>query len=675
MRHRSTWLLSAFAPAAAALAQPAPQNTLQQRFDAATAAYDKDDCATALPLLDALAADPHVKPGSLPAVVIAARRGACQVRTGHAEQGESLLLAALAAMRPHADQLPIDIAQAEIMLGTLAASRWDHDGALAHFDAALALQQDGARSVALQRIALLTAFDSDNRSIDAANEGLRLETAKPAPDKIMLAQWHLLLGRTWLNRGQVKTGKAELETALKLAGGLHDHISAFDAGLRQDLAQAALLDNQIEDARRYMAYSGAGHAGSASFGSAADMDSPDCGPETGLEPDDMAIVQLMISESGDVLGSQTLYSTGSYAKAQAFARAAASWRWKPEDAAKMPAFFRSTARVELRCSRGGGGLSPAAPLNEAITAWARQAALALPMNRQTWPAWLAATDAARQSGDKASELVARVAMADMDLRTDADRLASIDRGLVLAQDAALPQALRNQARVLLTWQRERIVRSDKPENRVITRSGRGYPALQTLAEEPAIAADPLARNASLLLALPVRPVAADRANATAVLQRVASDTGLPPRHPLRQFALLRLANDAASKGRLDEAQRLFADTGLSEEQCALIGPKPALTAINTSAGAFPADAARWGFEGWVRSEYDIQADGRTAALRAVASYPPFVFDKAAQTILGRARYQASYRPENGAACSANRETIRFNIPGNLMVAKEIKKKS
>jgi hypothetical protein len=67
-----------------------------------------------------------------------------------------------------------------------------------------------------------------------------------------------LLGRAMLNRGQVKAGQAELEAALKLTGGMRSQISQFDAGLRQDLAQAALLAKQTEDARRYMAYSGAG---------------------------------------------------------------------------------------------------------------------------------------------------------------------------------------------------------------------------------------------------------------------------------------------------------------------------------------------------------------------------------------------------------------------------------
>jgi hypothetical protein len=138
-------LFTVLVPVATAVAQPAsqpaPQGSLQQRFDMATAAYDKNDCATALPLLDALAADPHVKPTSVAAAVIMAHRGACLVRTGETDRGEPLLVAGLAAMRPHASDLALDVADAENTLGTLAASRWDHDGALAHFDAALALQR------------------------------------------------------------------------------------------------------------------------------------------------------------------------------------------------------------------------------------------------------------------------------------------------------------------------------------------------------------------------------------------------------------------------------------------------------------------------------------------------------------------------------------------------------
>jgi len=653
---------------AMALAQEAPQASLQQRFDAATAAFDSQDCATALRLLDGLAADPKIKPGGLPAAMITMRRGICLVNIGHADTGEPLLAGGLAGIRAHPEGLAADIAMAEDLLGLIAAQRADHDGALAHYDAALASASGVARSTTLQHIALLTAFDGDSRAIDAANEGLKLWLAQPKPDKTMLAQWHVLLGRTLLNRGKVKEGRAELQTALKLSGGLSDRISVFDAALRQDLAQAALLGNMMEDAHHYMTMSGAGHAENNAFSSAAVMEPPPCGPESGLDPQDVAVVQLLIDTDGSVMGSQTVYTTGNYAKASAFSRAVQSWQWTTANAAKMPPFFRATARVALRCARDGGGLSPAAPLQAEIATWAHRMAPDLPYEKKAWQAWLAAADAARQRGDAPAELAARLSLAEVDLRADADVISSIDRALILAQDPGLPQNVRNSARVLLSLRRDRAA-----SGRVRKRDG--HSALLAVKNEAAIAADPIARSAATLLLLPQRPAEHDMAATVAALQHVANDDALAPHHPLRQFALLRLANQAAAQGQLDEAQRLFAATGLTQEQCALIGPKPALKRVGSGPEQFPSDLNRWGFEGWVRSEFDIQADGRTAALRPVISYPPFVFDEAATSILASARFQSSYRPENGAACSANFQMINFAIPGNMMTAKEIKKKS
>jgi outer membrane biosynthesis protein TonB len=76
------------------------------------------------------------------------------------------------------------------------------------------------------------------------------------------------------------------------------------------------------------------------------------------------------------------------------------------------------------------------------------------------------------------------------------------------------------------------------------------------------------------------------------------------------------------------------------------------------------EAFRMGFEGWVHLEFDINADGKTANARPIASYPPLIFTDAAQGMVRDIRYDTSYRPDNGVACSANRETIRFIIPSN-----------
>jgi outer membrane biosynthesis protein TonB len=89
---------------------------------------------------------------------------------------------------------------------------------------------------------------------------------------------------------------------------------------------------------------------------------------------------------------------------------------------------------------------------------------------------------------------------------------------------------------------------------------------------------------------------------------------------------------------------------------------PVLKRTGAGAGDFPMEAMRWGFEGWVRVEYDIQPDGKTANQRAVIAYPPLVFRDAAVGILKDARFAQSYRPEGGPGCGGAQQNINFRIP-------------
>jgi len=179
-----------------------------------------------------------------------------------------------------------------------------------------------------------------------------------------------------------------------------------------------------------------------------------------------------------------------------------------------------------------------------------------------------------------------------------------------------------------------------------------------------VAADALADDTLLLLKASGAPTLAQRGATTARLTRVAEDGRLPDHHPLRQVALLRLANLAATDGKLEDAHGYFSRTGLSEEQCSLIGVEPAMKSSGASSNDFPAEALRFGFEGWVDLEFDINANGTTAHARPVVAYPPFVFVDAATGMARNIRYQASFRPSNALACSAHQETISFHIPSN-----------
>jgi len=661
------------APTASPAAASTGKSTLQQRFDAATTAWDEGNCAAVLPLLTTLAAEPAVKPGTLPANLIGLRRGYCLIQTGKADVGEPMLADALPRLKNASVDLSADIVMGETALGNQAMARWDRDTALAHYRTALALLKGEARAPLLVRIAMVTMFDRTNTAIDAANEGLALQAGKAKPDKIMEARWHTLIGRTLLNQGDIQGGYAHLTQALSRMGGLDTTVSLEEAMLRQDLAQAALLTHRNEEARRYMAMSGAGRIAGSAFAKAAVLDAPTCGPDTGLSPDDMAVIEFAVDSDGQVIGAQPVYSTAGYAKATALARAVSQWRWKPEDAASLPQFFRYSARVEVRCTRSEGSASVVTPALGVIHSWtSQQLGAAIPGRRDDWPAWLALAEAARTSGNAASELAARVELLPVDLRNAEDQIASVDRALSLLGDPAVPAPVRNLSRVLLMQGRANALREKRHQSRGYAQPIDG--AVAALADEPAIAADPLAQSTALLLAVPARPSAADAVRVTAMVMHVANDDRLPTHHPLRQYAQLRLANDFARQGNMVEAQRRFLSTGLTETQCALIGPKPVVTQVDT-ASAYPTSAIEWGMEGWTISEFDILADGRTSGTRILASYPPFVFDESATQMMSKARYQSSFRPTGMSGCSAKVEPITFSIPGNANTAREIKRKS
>ncbi len=648
-------------------AQTAPEVKpgLQAMFNDATEAWLAGDCAKALPIFEQLAQDQRIKPGSLPNAAIAVRRGDCLIASDQTAQGEALISQGLPQLRQAGEEFTDEVARVEQRLGNLAATRWDHDTALAHYRAALALLKGQKRSQTLMWLAQLTAFDSNNQAFEAVDEGLALASTGPKPGQSV---WQMMRGRILLNRGQVKEGRAALQKALTL-GERHDgRLSLDEALLRADLAQAAMLNNDHDGAYSYMAQSGAGRLKNSIFTKSARIEPPQCGPDTGLEPEDRAVVEFSLDERGQVSRAQTIYANGSYAKAAAFARAVQQWAWPSEDAAKIPAFFRAATRVEIVCTRaeGQGGVSPTGPLIARFSQWAPP----VEEEARPWSRWLSAAENAQKAGKDDAELAARVGLAPVDLRGSHDKRASIDRALSIARTGS-PRITPEMARAAIV-----LLEAASP-----IATARGQDAEQVamdrrmaLADDPILAQDALAQDTVLLIGAPRRPRADQVQRARAALVRVAEDQRLPEHHPLRQFAQLRLANEAARGGDLAVAGQWFAATGLTQEQCALIGPRPALTNANNAATNFPTDALRYGFEGWARTEFDIEADGRTAQVRTVIAYPPFVFTDAAKAILKGTRYQSSYRPDRGPACSASSDSVNFVIPGNMNTVQLIKAK-
>ena len=151
-------------------------------------------------------------------------------------------------------------------------------------------------------------------------------------------------------------------------------------------------------------------------------------------------------------------------------------------------------------------------------------------------------------------------------------------------------------------------------------------------------------------------------DAPTLVAALADAPDLSARHPLRVNALLRQANAAVVRKDLAAATAAFERTGLTEQQCALIGPAPTMTSSGASSSLYPTELVQMGFEGWARVEYDIGADGRTAQQRTLLAYPPFLFGDAAKAMIGKTRYARSYRPETSVACQVNTQQVRFALP-------------
>ena len=139
------------------------------------------------------------------------------------------------------------------------------------------------------------------------------------------------------------------------------------------------------------------------------------------------------------------------------------------------------------------------------------------------------------------------------------------------------------------------------------------------------------------------------------------DAALAANDPFKVGALVRLASFDAAHGQVEQARAAFEKTGLSADQCALLDARPHLLASNSGSRDFPMEAMQWGFEGWTKLQFDVTADGHTKDVRAIVSYPPFVFTKAGAWVLDGARFSKSYRPDGGIGCGGDTQKVSFRM--------------
>jgi hypothetical protein len=333
--------------------------SLQAQFDTAGAAVDAGRCADAIAAFTAL--EPRIKAGSSVAGVVALRKGRCLAAL-HRDEAEAALTTGLTT----AGDAPFyanDRAMGLIARGNIAYDRFDYPAAARDYAAGRDLLPVNDRFDALVALARATMFEPGDAARDEAGAALAI-AATAKVKRATVAQLRTLHARALLSHGDLQGGYAELRKALAEQGGLTTRVNVADIQTRFDLATPALLNHDEEEARKYSAFTGAGHG--TPFGLAADMDPPPCDGD--LRRDDRAIVEFGIADSGAVAYAVPVY-VSHLGTAAAFARAVSSWSWKHEALAKIAPLFRAVTRVELRCSTASAPPSVIAILERSTGRW------------------------------------------------------------------------------------------------------------------------------------------------------------------------------------------------------------------------------------------------------------------------------------------------------------------
>ena len=650
---RTVLAITAALLASGAAAQQ-PARTMQQDYDAATALDAGKDHAATLAAWQAL--ETRARAGSRTRAIALVRKGGALFRLGRYDEAQAAVRAGVAGLPPTDPTLAEDRLTAQRILGEVAASTLDYAGAAKAFaavESAAVTPQEKAGAL-LRLIEVQTFTDPAAAKATMARADALL--ASTGTDKRVAAMFARARTVLLLNTGDVPGARASALKAVSLLGGLTEQTDVLDAAARSDAAIALLLSGNADEARRYMAMSGAGRMPKGQFDPASDMRSPDCGGEAGLKPDDVAVVEFSIAPDGSVARAAPVYAAGGSGVALEFARAVRGWSWPAETIAAMPPFFRYNARIEMRCSsafeRPGIGDS----LDAELETWLAGKGVVLPP----------APDGAAAAAIPAQRAALAAAAPGLPTLAAAYRLASNpvipreERATLFARAAALAGEAPALARLAVAMPARTMLIADGWTPRV-------YEGVLTqLLADPAYAGDPRARAVIRLTLADMadqgkRRERARLAPVLTLLRQVADDPGLKPNDALKVGALVRIASIEERLGASDAARTAFAATGLAANQCAVMDAPPKMT---SSAGSsdFPMEALLWGFEGWSQVQYDIAADGRTTNQRALLSYPPFVFTKASTTFFKDARYAKTFRPDGGLGCGGTTTRIRFELP-------------
>lgn len=625
-----------------------PAQTVQQDFNAAEALSAGADRIAALTAWQALEPRVAARPRSRAIVLI--RKAEVLLALDRRDEAVVALRAGLADLPPEDATLRGDRYRAYLDLAAMAQLSLDYASAVDAYRLAEAAASAPSESLAALRGLIQTATFTDPVAAAAAVGRADALLATTKVDGDLAADFASAKTVLALNRGDLPLATAESMKAVKLLGGLTERTQIRDVPARSNAAIALLLSGRKEEARRYMAMTGAGRIPTGNFDGGAVMTPPDCGGEAGLKPNDMAVVQFSVGDDGSVLVAQPIYAAGGGQVALTFARAVQQWSWTAEQVKAMPPFLRYNTRVEMRCNMEFSRPSVGDGLMADLAAWSATRGAPIPDMPDNAALALPAQRAALAAATPGKELPALVGLVRSPVVPREEKVEFARRALILAQQGKAPPtaqlALDMEARVNATADRWKVT----SYRRAVT---------PLLAQAP-YASDPQARAALRLLLADAERQRSDPAAAT-LLDQVATDFGLAANDPLKVGALIRLASIAQQRGDEAAAKAAFAKSGLAASQCALVDDAPKML---HAGGTFPSTAMEWGFEGWTKTQFDIASDGSVKNSRVIVSYPPFIFTEAGVGTASGLQFAKTFRPDGGLACGATTRRVVFALPQN-----------
>lgn len=547
---------------------------------------------------------------------------------------------------------------ASLLAGEISEAMLDLDLASARYDVAASLGATPSEKGRGQIGYIRTIMTIDPAKALAAANALLASLPDDKVNKQIRAAVNSLRARALMNAGQSKEALVVYEAAVKGLGGLTARVDRNDVSARSDAALAAFLVGDQDRAREFMAYTGAGILKGEGFKLGRDMRTPQCGGVDGLTPEDVAVIEFSVGDDGTVSNVTPIYANRSGKVGLTFARAVESWWWDAAEVKKIERFFRSGTRLQMRCTNATDRPEVASLLAGDYQAWLAKIGAKLPVfEGLNGIALLAAIKAENRKLDQISAI-------------NADMLPLIDVAISkagfpfgnqqnAAQAVSLAKALGAPATAMSHLQLRVAQFSSYQAKSSRADQSTVLEAFKALLTDPAYSRDPRSQ-ALLKLSIAAYFQSQKRfGEALIAFREAAALQGLDDRDPIKVAALIQLASAEQGANNSAAATAAFTQSGLSARQCALADAKPPLLDINKGYGAFPSEALQWGFSGWVVTEYDIAASGKTDNVRTLIAYPPYIFTSAASTMIKGAKYRATFRPDGGLSCGASNERISF----------------